>query len=47
MPFSFEKQKKGKMSFLDVEVSQGNGKLVTTVYCKPTASGVYTHIESF
>ena len=46
MPFSFEKQKKGKMSFF-CPFSQGNGKLVTTVYCKPTASGVYTHIESF
>ena len=46
MSFSFEK-KNGKFSFLDVEVSQKNGKCVTTVYQKPTFSGVYTHFESF
>ena len=35
------------MSFLDVEISGENGKVVTTVYRKPTFSGVYTHFESF
>ena len=35
------------MSFLDIEVSRKKGKLVTTVYRKPTFSGVYTHFESF
>ena len=43
---SFEK-KKGKMSFLDVKISRENGKFVTTVYPKPTLSGVYSHFESF
>ena len=46
-PFSFEEEKNGKMSFLDVEISQENGKFVTTVYRKSTFSGVYTHFESF
>ena len=35
------------MSFLDVEISQENGKFVTTVHRKPTFSAVYTHFESF
>ena len=47
MSFSFEKEKNGKMSFLDVEISRENGKLVTTAYRKPTFSGVYTPSESF
>ena len=47
MSFSFEEEKNGKISFLDVEISRENGKFVTTVYRKPTFSGVYTHFESF
>ena len=47
MSFSFEEEKNGKLSFLDIEVSREKGKLVTTVYRKPTFSGVYTHFESF
>ena len=45
MSFSFEEEKNGKMSFLEVEVSWENGKFVTTVYRKPTFSGVYTHFR--
>ena len=47
MSFSFEKEKNGKMPFLDVEISRENCNFVTTVYRKPTFSGVYTHFESF
>ena len=47
MSFSFEKVKKHKMSFLDVKISQENDKFVTSVYRKPTFSGVCTHFESF
>ena len=47
MSFSFEKEKNGKLSFLDVEVSREKGKFVTTVYRKPTFSNVYTYFESF
>ena len=43
MSFSFEEEKNGKMSFLDVEISCENGQFVTTVYSKPTSIGVYTH----
>ena len=47
MSFSFEQETNGKLSFLDIEVSREKGKFVTTVYMKPTFSGVYTHFESF
>ena len=43
MKFSFEDEKDGKLSFLDVEVSQEGNKFATTVYRKPMFSGVYTH----
>ena len=33
--------------FLDAEVSRQQGKVVTSVYRKPTFSGVYTHFDSF
>ena len=32
MSFSFEEEKNGKMSFLDVEISRENGKFVRTIY---------------
>ena len=48
MSFSFEQEKNGKLSFLDIEVPQLKGKFGTTVYNrKPTFRGVYTHFESF
>ena len=47
MSFSFEQAKDSKLSFLDVEVSRQEGHFVTTVYSKPTFSGVYTDFESF
>ena len=47
MSFTFEKEVKGKLSSLHVKVSRQQGKSVTSVYRKPTFSGVYTHFESF
>ena len=47
MSFSFKQEKNGKLSFLDIEVSRGKEKFVTTVYRKLTFSGVYTLFESF
>ena len=44
--FSIEQEKNGKLSFLDVEISQEKGKFVATVYRKPTFTGVNTHFES-
>ena len=45
--FSFEEENNEKLSFLDVEVSREENKFATTVYPKPTFSGVYTHFDSF
>ena len=47
MSFSFELEINDKLSFLGVEVSRQQGKFVTSVYRKPTFSGVYTHFDSF
>ena len=47
MSFSFERKLTSKVSFLDVEKSQQQGKFVTTVYRKPTFSSVYTHFDRF
>ena len=40
MKFSFEEEKNGKLSFLDLEVSLEENKFATTAYSKPTFSGV-------
>ena len=45
--FLFEQEKNGQLSSLDVEVSRQQDKFVTTVYRKPTFSGVYSHLHSF
>ena len=47
MKFSFGEEKTGKLSFLDVVVSREGNKFATTVYHKPTFSGVYMHFDSF
>ena len=41
------RDKNGKLSFLHVEVSPEENRFATTVYCKPTFSGVYRHFNSF
>ena len=35
------------MSFLDVNIILEKDKFTTSVYCKPTFSGIYTHFDSF
>ena len=47
MYFSFEQELNDKLLFLDVEVSQQQGKFMTAVHRKPTFRGVYTHFDSF
>ena len=43
--FSFEQENSKQPLFLDVEITRRTGKSVTSVYCKPTFSGVHTHFE--
>ena len=47
MSFSYEVERDGKLSFLDVNVFREKGQFVTHVYRETTFSGVYTHFESF
>ena len=45
--FTSELEKDGKLPFLDVEISRSNGKFSTSVYPKPTFTGLFTHFHSF
>ena len=45
--FIVEQENFGSISFLDVKICRKNGKFVTSVYRKPTFSGVFTSYESF
>ena len=47
MSFSMETKKENKLSFLDVEIIRKQEKFTTTIYRKPTFSGVYSNFESF
>ena len=47
MSFTMESEKNKKILFLDVNVIREQGKFITSVYRKPTFSGVYTHFDSF
>ena len=42
-----EQENTGSLSFLEVIICRKNGKLVISVYGKPTFSGVFTNYESF
>ena len=42
-----ETEKENKLSFLDVAVIREQGKFTTTVYQKPTFSGVYSNFKIF
>ena len=45
--FTSELEKDGKLLFLDVEISHSNGKFSTSVYPKPTFTGLFTNFHSF
>ena len=45
--FTVEKENVGSLSFLDIKICRKNGKFVTSVYRKPTFSGVFTNYKSF
>ena len=44
--FAIENEKDNRMSFLDVNIICEKDKVITSVYCKPTFSGIYTHFDS-
>ena len=45
--FTFEKAQNKCFNFLDVKVIRENNVFTTSVYHKPTFSGVYTHFDSY
>ena len=44
--FTVEQENIGSLSFLDVKICRKNVKFVTSVYRKPTFTGVFTNYES-
>ena len=44
--FTIENEKGNRMSFLDVDIIREKDKFTTSVYRKPTFSGIYTHFGS-
>ena len=45
--FTYENEKDKCLPFLDVNILFSNGKYSTTVYRKPTFTGLFTNFESF
>ena len=45
--FTSEIENENSISFLDIKISRDNNKLTTSVYRKPTFSGVFTNFGSF
>ena len=45
--FTSEIEENGSLSFLDITITRENNKFVTSVYRKPTFSGIFTNFESF
>ena len=47
MLFTIEREKQNRMSFLDIANIREDKTFTTSVYRKPTFSGVYTHLTVF
>ena len=45
--FTFEYEHNNSFSFLNVKICRESNKLTTSVYRKPTFSGVFTNVKSF
>ena len=45
--FTHEFEEDGKLPFLDMIINRNHGYIQTSVYRKPTFTGVYTHFHSF
>ena len=45
--FTFEVEKTNNFSFLDVKICRANNRFTTSVFRKPTFSGVFTNFDSF
>ena len=45
--FSSELEKDSRLSFLNIEITCSNGRFATSVYRKPTFTGLFTNFHSF
>ena len=45
--FTSETENENSISFLDIKTSRDNSKFMTSIYCKPTFSRVFTNFGSF
>ena len=45
--FTSEVKRNGKLPFLDIDISRSQGKFNTSVYRKPTFTGLFTNFHSF
>ena len=45
--FTSETENENSISFLDIKITRDNNKFMTSVYRKPTFSGIFTNFESF
>ena len=45
--FTSETEQNNTFSFLDINITRQNNQLKTSVYRKPTFSGVFTHYKSY
>ena len=45
--FTSEIEENGSLTLLDIKISRENNKFVTSVYRKPTFTGVFTNFQSF
>ena len=47
LEFTFDFEQNNSFSFLDVNITRGSNGFSTSVFCKPTFSGVFTNFDSF
>ena len=47
MSFAIENEKQNRMFVLNVQIICEDKTFTTSVYCRPTFTGVYTHFGSF
>ena len=47
MKFAFKVEQNDKLCFLDIKISRDGNKFETSLYRKPTFSGIYTNFNCF
>ena len=45
--FTSEIKENNSISFLHIKINRGNNRFLTSVYCKPTFSGVFINFDSY